>query len=81
MAGLLDLGGDAVVTGRAAAALHRLDGFEPDLVQFLVPRRQRRRKVVGEVTSTPRLVPPPTCAGGSTSSAARDGRELRCSIG
>jgi hypothetical protein len=56
-AGLLDLGQDALVTARAAAALHGLDGFEEGPVQFLVPRRQRNRRTVGDVMSSPRVLP------------------------
>jgi hypothetical protein len=52
-AGLLDLGADALVAGRAAAALHGLDGFEPGPREFVVPRGQRRRRTVGLVRSGP----------------------------
>jgi hypothetical protein len=52
-AGLLDLGPDALVGGRAAAALHRLDGFEPGPLEFVVPRTQRERRTVGDVRSGP----------------------------
>ena len=56
-AGLLDLGPDALVTGRAAAALHGLDGFDEGPLEFLVPRAQRRRRTVGEVRSSSGLMP------------------------
>jgi hypothetical protein len=50
LAGLLDLGSDAVVTGRSAAALHGLDGFAAGPVELLVPRELRKRRTVGAVT-------------------------------
>jgi hypothetical protein len=56
-AGLLDLGPNALVTGRAAAALHRLDGYDEGPLEFLVRRSQRRRRTVGDVRSTSRLIP------------------------
>ena len=37
-AGLLDLGHEAVVSHRAAAALHGFDGFSPKPIEFTVPR-------------------------------------------
>ncbi len=52
MAGLLDLGPDALVSGRAAAHLHGLDGFGEGPLEFLVPRDQRRRSTLGSVVST-----------------------------
>ena len=55
LAGLLDLGPDALVSGRAAAALHGLDGFEEGPLQFLVPRSRRSRGTVGMVTSSPSI--------------------------
>lgn len=57
-AGLIDLGPDAVVSGRAAAALFELDGFEEGALEFLQLRTQRYRTTSGFVTSTieiPRL--------------------------
>jgi putative AbiEi antitoxin of type IV toxin-antitoxin system len=51
MAGILDLGPDALVTGRAAAVLHGLDGFSEGLLEYLVPRDQRGRVTSGVVTS------------------------------
>lgn len=51
-AGLLDFGPDALVSGRAAAALLGLDGFDESGLAFLVPRNQRDRHTVGLVTST-----------------------------
>lgn len=52
MAGLLDLGPDALVSGRAAAHLHGLDGFGEGPLEFLVPRDQRNRRTTGKVAST-----------------------------
>jgi hypothetical protein len=57
LAGLLDLGGSALVTARAAAALHGLDGFEGGPLQFLVPHGLRRRRTVGQVSCTPSIGP------------------------
>jgi hypothetical protein len=56
-AGLLDLGPDAVVAGRAAAALLGLDGFEEGPLEFFVPRSQRGRRTAGRVHSGPDLTP------------------------
>ncbi len=55
MAGLLDLGPQAVVSHRAAAALLGLDGFEPGPVEFTVPRSERHRVRGWTVHSTRRL--------------------------
>jgi hypothetical protein len=52
-AGLLDLGPDALVACRSAAALHHLDGFAPGPLEFVVPRRSRDRRTVGQVHSGP----------------------------
>jgi very-short-patch-repair endonuclease len=41
MAGLLDLGSDALVSRRAAAELHGFDGFAAHTLEFTVPRRAR----------------------------------------
>src|SRR5262245_37821768 len=41
LAGVLDLGPEALVTGRSAAALHGLDGFVEGPVELLVPRAER----------------------------------------
>jgi very-short-patch-repair endonuclease len=60
-AGLLDLGQDAVVGGRAAAALHRFDGFAEGPVEFLVPRDLKDRRSVGVVRSTNALPLIDTC--------------------
>jgi hypothetical protein len=58
MAGLLDLGREALVSGRAAANLHGLDGFNEGPIEFLVPRPLRSRTTAGNVTSTgSRIVP------------------------
>ena len=51
MAGLIDLGPAALVSGRAAAHLHGLDGFPEGPLEFLVPRDARRRRTAGSVTS------------------------------
>ena len=42
-AGLLDLGPEAVVSHRAAAALHGFDGFSPKPIEYTVPTGDRRR--------------------------------------
>ena len=55
MAGLLDLGDGAVVSHRAAAALHGFDGFDPGPVEFLQPRRRRGSGVGWKVHTTVRL--------------------------
>jgi hypothetical protein len=52
-AGLFDLGEDALVAGRAAAALFGLDGFAEGSVSFYLPRSQRRRLTTGAVRSGP----------------------------
>jgi hypothetical protein len=52
MAGLLDLGPEALVSGRAAAHLHGLDCFPEGPLEFLVPRRLRNRRTPGNLTST-----------------------------
>ena len=57
LAGLLDLGDGALVTGRSAAMLHGLDGFEEGPLQFLVSAGLRRRRPVGRVFSTPSIGP------------------------
>lgn len=56
-AGLLDLGPEALITGRAAAQLKGLDGFESDSLDFLVPRSVRGRVTVGSVSSTSEIRP------------------------
>lgn len=53
MAGLLDLGDASLVSARSSAALLGLDGYDEGPVAFLVPRGQRDRRTVGEVTSSP----------------------------
>jgi very-short-patch-repair endonuclease len=55
MAGLLDLGPDALVSGHAAAELLELDGFTEGRLEFLVPRGQRGRQTGGLVTSSPSI--------------------------
>jgi hypothetical protein len=57
MAGLFDLGADAAVSGRAAAALHGLDGFSDGPLEFLVPAGQRDRRTTGRVRSSPSIGP------------------------
>ena len=52
LAGLLDLGPGAVVSGRSSAALHGLDGFPEGPLEFLVPRSARNRTAAGSVRST-----------------------------
>jgi Transcriptional regulator, AbiEi antitoxin/Protein of unknown function (DUF559) len=54
-AGLFDLGPEAVVADRSAAALLGLDGFRDGPLEFRVPRRQRNRSTVGMVRSGPAL--------------------------
>ena len=58
---LLDLGGGALVSAQAAAALHGLDGYSEGPLTFLVPRAMRARRTVGEVTSTAVLGPLDRC--------------------
>jgi very-short-patch-repair endonuclease len=58
VAGLADLGPEAVIAGRPAGALLQLDGFTPGGVEFLVPRTQRRRCSAGTVHSTGRPMRP-----------------------
>ena len=55
LASLYDLGDDAAISGRAAAALHGLDGFDEGPIELLVPRPIRGRATVGTVTSSPHL--------------------------
>lgn len=50
-AGLLDLGPGALITARAGAALHGLDGFGEDHLDYLVPRELRCRQTNGRVRS------------------------------
>jgi len=57
VAGLLDLGPGAVVSRRAAAALHGFEGFPPGAVEFTVPRQRRNAGVGWQVHSTLRLDP------------------------
>jgi hypothetical protein len=61
MAGVLDLGSRAVVSGRAAAALHGFDGYGEGPLEFLVPRDDRERRTVGLVRSTLTLPPIDRC--------------------
>lgn len=55
IAGLLDLGPEALVSGRAAAHLLRLDGFGEGPLEFLAPRSYRSRRTVGELHTVPSL--------------------------
>jgi very-short-patch-repair endonuclease len=55
MAGLLDLGDDALVSHRSAAALHGFDGFDPGPVEFLQPRERRGTGAGWRVHTTTRL--------------------------
>lgn len=57
MAGLLTLGPLALVSGEAAAALHRLDRCRSEAVEFLLPRQVRNRRRALTVHSTSTLVP------------------------
>jgi hypothetical protein len=56
-AGLLDLGPEALVAGRSAAALHQLDGFGEGPLEYLVLRSIRNRRTPGVVMSTPAFEP------------------------
>jgi hypothetical protein len=60
-AGLLDLGPDALIAGRAATALHGLDGSTPGTLEFHVPRSQRARRTVGLVRSGINIAPMDRC--------------------
>ncbi len=51
MAGLLDLGAGALVSGPAAAHLLGLDGFGEGPLEFVVPRVARNRHTIGAVHS------------------------------
>jgi very-short-patch-repair endonuclease len=55
MAGLLSLGASAVVSHRAAAALHRFDGFEAGKVEFSMSRSARGLSSNWVVHTTRRL--------------------------
>jgi len=55
MAGLLDLGPEAMVSGRAAAHLHQLDGFDPGPLEYLAPRSYRSRCTVGNLHTVAEL--------------------------
>lgn len=61
LAGILDLGPEALISGRSAAALHDLDGFDEGPLDFLVPRQMRGRRAVGVVRSTPVIGPLDRC--------------------
>jgi len=51
-AGIADLDGYGVISGRSAARLHRLDGFDEGPLEFLVPRSHRQVRTEGRVAST-----------------------------
>lgn len=53
-AGLFDLNGCGFIAGRAAAQLHRLDGFGGDVAEFIVPRSRRNLVTGDSVRSTVR---------------------------
>jgi very-short-patch-repair endonuclease len=57
MAGLLDLGDGALVSRRAAAALHGFDRFPPAAVEFTVDRRRRGRRCSWTVHTAESLDP------------------------
>jgi len=57
LAGLLDLGPKALVSGRSAAGLHLLDGFGEGDLDYLLPRTLRNRTTLGLVTSIPSIEP------------------------
>jgi hypothetical protein len=56
-AGLFDLGSQALVGGRAAAALLGLDGFAERPLEFVIPRTQRGRATAGVVRTVQHLQP------------------------
>jgi very-short-patch-repair endonuclease len=56
-AGLFDLGPQALVAGRSAAALLGLDGFDEGPLEFVIPRSRRGRLTHGVVRTTSRLEP------------------------
>jgi hypothetical protein len=56
-AGLYDLGSDALVAGRAAAALLGFDGFGPGPLSYYLPRQLRGRCTAGVVRSGPPVHP------------------------
>ena len=53
-AALLDLGANAAVAGRSAAALLGFDNFAEGPVELLVPRRERMHQAIAVVRSTSR---------------------------
>jgi very-short-patch-repair endonuclease len=55
LAGLLDLGDDALVSHRSAAALHGFDGFPQEPIEFTVQRRRRKSESGWVVHTTQRL--------------------------
>lgn len=57
MAGLLDIDRPALVSGRAAAVLLGLDGFDEGPLEFLVERSHRHRRTIGTVHSVHALEP------------------------
>ena len=55
MSGLLDLGPEALVSGRAAAHLLGLDGFREGPLEVLAPRSYRSRRTIGKLHTVPSL--------------------------
>jgi hypothetical protein len=56
-AALGNLGPEARISGRSAAALHHLDGFEPGPAEIWVPRQRRNRTTTGIRSSSRPLRP------------------------
>jgi len=55
--GLLSLGPSSAISHRAAARIHRLDRFTDDMVEFLVPRRERNSHL-DEIVHASKLIRP-----------------------
>lgn len=78
-AGLFDLGDEAVVSLRAAATLHGIDGFPEGPAEFTVPRAMREREVEGGLVHSTKALPlidRATVAGFATTSASRTAIDL-----
>lgn len=56
-AGLLDLGAGALIAGEAAAALHGLDGYAEGPLVYLVDRRRRNARTLGDVLTSSSIAP------------------------
>lgn len=54
---LADVGVPGFIAGRSAARLYRIEGFEQDVVEVLVPFAARHRTTLGVVRSTRRTIP------------------------